>query len=489
MPSRRKILGIGASLVALGSLAPYAGLVAGPRLSTKRPRPPSRPNPLVQSTKVEFDLHAKVRPTRLFGTKELPLWTYHDDLLPVITVPKGGRLRTTLRNSLPEHTSVHWHGIRLPNDMDGVPYVTQQPVDPGQSHVYDFVVPDAGLFPFHSHCNTAAQLGRGLAGALVVTGDETRPYDADLMCVIKDWHLGEDAGFTKFSEDKGASRAGTFGSTRSVNLEKLPTLEAPAGGYTRLRLMNVDNSRVHQIGLEGAEAAVIATDGQAVAPFPFETWRLGSAMRIDLCVRMPPPGKDVRIYDYFAPEPVLLAIIKSVGADLRVGDFEPIPLWASDIPEPDLKHAIFKRIEFSATAKASPKIRSDSGELAQALADSLCLSDKSFWAMNKTTWPGDGHKKLPAPILELKQNQTYVFELVNATPHMHPIHIHGHTFLYLKSSKKSLPKHFTDTVLLKPKERIHVAFKADNPGDWMFHCHIIEHAETGMMSILRVAPA
>lgn len=478
--TRRKILGLGATMVALSAVPYYARAVAPPPLVRRSKRVSS-------GSPVTINLHAKIREADLFGKSRLPVWTYHDDILPVVKVPKGGRLITQFRNDLPEHSSIHWHGIRLPNSMDGVPYVTQQPVEPGESHTYDFTLPDTGLFPFHSHCNTVEQLGRGLAGALIVTGDETEPYDADLLCVIKDWRLDEERNFLDFSEVRGASRAGTFGRLRSVNYEMTPEMSAPSGGDVRLRLMSVDNSRVNQIGLEGADAAVIATDGQAVSPFPFKTWRLGSAMRLDLCIRMPAPGQVVKIFDYFAPEPVLLASIRATGPKLNRGDFDPAPLFAPDIAKPDLRNAITKRIEFSSTAQPTPNlIELPNGETLN-IADELCLSDATYWAINKETWPEDGHERLPAPILNLVKDRTYIFELVNATPHMHPIHIHGHTFLYLKSNKKSLPQHYTDTVLLKPKERIQVAFKADNPGDWMFHCHIIEHAETGMMSILRVA--
>ena len=263
-------------------------------------------------------------------------------------------------------------------------------------------------------------------------------------------------------------------------------MEVPAGGDVRVRLMSVNNSRINQIGIEGHNgAAVIATDGQGVAPFPLSTWRIGSAMRVDVVVRTPAPGQEAIIYDYFAPQPVPIARLKSVGPMLDRGEFDPAPLFAPHIAEPDLSQAIHKRVDFTATAAPSEMIFPN-GEVVK-YADSLCLSDKTFWAMNRQTWPEDGHEKLPAPILNLERGKTYVVELVNGTPHSHPIHIHGHTFLYLKSNKKSLPKHFTDTVLIKPKERVHVAFVADNPGDWMFHCHIIEHAETGMMSILRVS--
>ena len=90
-----------------------------------------------------------------------------------------------------EHTSIHWHGVRVPNAMDGVPYVTQMPVLPREQFTYSFAPPDPGTFFFHPHCNTVAQLGRGLAGVLVVEGDETEPFDDDVVLVLKDWRVGE----------------------------------------------------------------------------------------------------------------------------------------------------------------------------------------------------------------------------------------------------------------------------------------------------------
>ena len=472
-----------AALVALSSVP----LLAKQPLNTNRPALPQKPEWDDQGTTIDVQLTAKERPRRLHPAgPELPFWTYSEDPLPIIRVPKGARLRTHFTNELDEHTSIHWHGIRLPNEMDGVPFVTQKPVFKGENHLYDFRLPDTGFFPFHSHCNTIEQLGRGLGGGLLVTGDETQPYDHDVICILKDWRIGDDGSFTNFFSNSGASRAGTFGTVRTTNLKNQPTLDVPANGDVRVRLMSLDPSRIGQIGIEGHNgAALIATDGQGLSPVPFKTWRLGPAMRIDIVIRTPESGKTVTLYDYFAAEPVPLAHFKSVGPALKRRDFDPAPLFAPEISEPDLSDAIHRRIDFSATA--TPSYAELPPELRAAYADSLCLADKTFWAINKKTWPENGHKQLPAPLLNLQKGRTYVFELVNQTPHMHPIHIHGHTFLYLRSNKSSLPKHFTDTVLIKPKERVHVAFVADNPGDWMFHCHIIEHQDTGMMNILRVA--
>jgi FtsP/CotA-like multicopper oxidase with cupredoxin domain len=87
----------------------------------------------------------------------------------------------------------------------------------------------------------------------------------------------------------------------------------------------------------------------------------------------------------------------------------------------------------------------------------------------------------------LNRGRSYIFELENKSPFSHPVHIHGHTFKLLRASKQRLPAHHTDTVLLLPEEQAEVAFVADNPGDWMFHCHVIEHQESGMMGYFRVA--
>ena len=95
--------------------------------------------------------------------------------------------------------------------------------------------------------------------------------------------------------------------------------------------------------------------------------------------------------------------------------------------------------------------------------------------------------RLPPPLATLTRGRSYVFELVNTTPHTHPIHLHGHTFQVIDSNKRKVAPYFSDTVLIHTRERVKIAFVADNPGDWMLHCHIIEHQDTGMMGYVRVA--
>ena len=417
------------------------------------------------------------------------MWTLSDGAWPpVVRLKLGQRLEASLENRLSregEHTSIHWHGIRLPNDQDGVPYLTQKPVLPDERFAYSFVPPDTGTFFFHPHCNTVEQLGRGMAGVLIVEGDETEPYDADVPIVIRDWRIDE-AGdsFLPFLTQEGAGNAGTFGTIRSANGEINPEILLPAVGDCRLRLINLDNTRVMEIGVEDAEAAIVAIDGIALAPMPLKSWRLGPAMRADIIVRAPADGETVRLVDYFAPEPVPIVRLTGHGEAKRAKPFDPAPLRAGRIASPDLDNAEKMPFTFSATATNDALAEATAEGL---LIDSLCASSGTFWAINKRVWPAGDHSRIPAPLATLARGKSYRFELQNLTPHQHPIHIHGYSFLVLKSNRRDLPVHHADTVLLQPKERIEVAFVADNPGDWMLHCHIVEHQETGMMGYIRVA--
>ncbi|RXF69260.1 multicopper oxidase family protein [Hansschlegelia zhihuaiae] len=478
---------------ALGGGLAVAGVAL---LSARGLARPAKPVPLPPRTAApatgehRLSLVAAERSAKLLGPDgpTTPVWTYADDLFHLVRMRLGETLHAELDNRLSEHTAIHWHGLRIPNDQDGVPYVTQPPVKPGERHAYDFTPPDAGTFWFHPHCDTVAQLGRGLAGVLIVEGDETQPYDADVALVLKDWRIDEATGqFIEFSTTRGALRAGTFGTVRTVNGGPAPRLELPAGGDARIRLLNLDSTRVGDIGIEGAEAAVVAIDGNPVSPFPLKEWRLGPAMRLDLVVRVPAEGGEARLFDYFAAKPVLLATIAGEGEDRKPAAFDPAPLSRSDVPEPKLKGAGRLSFAFATASEKKAALAVEADPLSAALLDSLCAAQKTNWTINREAWPAGGDSRLPKPLALLKLGRSYVAELSNETPHVHPIHLHGFTFKVLRSTRRDLPVHFADTVLLTPKERITIAFVADRPGDWMIHCHLIEHQETGMMGYLKVA--
>jgi FtsP/CotA-like multicopper oxidase with cupredoxin domain len=487
--SRRTILSFGGAVLGLGLAQQGWARLAGPRQAY--PTAPAMPSGVAA---LKTSLTAAPRYRRL-AAQPSDILDYADGEGPVVLRMKQGEwLQATLTNHLQEHTSIHWHGIRLPNAMDGVPYLTQPPVEPGDRFVYEFEPPDTGTFFFHPHCNTVEQLGRGLAGVLVIEGDETRPFDADIVLAYRDWRIGTDGKFLPLMTDAGAAKAGTFGDHRTINDRVQPVYRAPANGDVRLRFLNLDMSRIVDLGVDGAEAWLIATDGNGLPPQKLKSWRMGPAMRADLSLRMPAtPGAKIRIMNYYAAQPLVLAEIEATGPALDRPPFEVAPLRMGHIPEPDLDAAETFQLRLTAattpgggSAALPPDLVLPDGEVLR-YADALCLTPNTFWSFNGKSWPMQSHEVLPPPLVTFQRGRSYVIELINQTPHMHPIHLHGHTFKVIASNKEEVVPHFADTTLVAPKERVKIAFRADNPGDWMIHCHIIEHQETGMMGIFRVA--
>lgn len=437
-------------------------------------------------------LMAKERPHLLPGrSAPSALWTYADTWPLVLRTPRGADFAAEFTNGLAEHSTIHWHGVRVPFAMDGVPYITQAPVQPGETFRYGFAPPDPGTFFFHPHCNTAEALGRGLAGVLIVEDPrDANRFDVDEVVALKDWRVREDGSFEDFVTDDGAAKAGSFGDLRTANGVEAPTLAVPPDARVRLRVLNLDATRIVMLNLVGvtgdAQAAVVATDGNACDPFPARGWRLGPAMRADLAFVAPAEeGAELLLQDVWPATNVTLARIVTQGPALRRRGDTSIPrLPPAELPEPDLGTAT--RLDFTLLAgHEDPALEAWAREMGVAL-DSLCLSSRVFWSINRTAWPGASHENIPPPLFELKSGRSYVAEIFNGTPHRHPMHLHGHTFKVIGSNKEPQPVHWADTVLVDPKERIQIAFVAGQPGDWMFHCHIIEHQETGMMGYLRV---
>ncbi len=450
-----------------------------------------------KTVSVRFAAAERMMALPCFGDRKLPMWTFAEDSWPpVVRLDLGDRLEATLENHLTragESTTIHWHGIRLPNDQDGVAYITQPPVEPGGMFRYAFTPPDTGTYFFHPHCDTVEQLGRGLAGILIVDGDTTEPYDSDTLLVLRDWLIQPGASdFDPFFTVIGAGRAGTYGALRSTNGASDPAISLPASGDCRLRVVNVDATRVMQIGIEGADAAIIAIDGHAVTPFALATWPLGPAMRIDLVIRTPRQGGVVRLVDNSDQPGVELARFGATGTPLRKAAFDPSPLRVATVPQPDLDNAT--RLTFELDMTSTGKVLAAPPGFPGVDVGALCLSRASFWTINGRIWPEpskdatlSGASVPIAPLAVLERNRSYVFEFTNKTPFSHPIHLHGFAFTVLSASRFARPVHIADTVLLLPQERVEFAFVADNPGDWMLHCHIIEHQESGMMGYISVA--
>lgn len=155
---------------------------------------------------------------------------------------------------------------------------------------------------------------------------------------------------------------------------------------------------------------------------------------------------------------------------------------------PDLDGA--ERLEFLLQTAAgptsiAPPLPADD-PLSKALIASYCVGDKTFWAINRTSWGAGSALRLPPPLNVLRRGRSYILSITNATKHVHPMHLHGHVFKVLSSSKKKkVPQYRADTVMTEPNETVEIAFKAE-AGNWVFHCHIAEHMDSGLMGWFKV---
>jgi FtsP/CotA-like multicopper oxidase with cupredoxin domain len=404
------------------------------------------------------------------------VWAYNGTVPgPVLRYRQGERLRIEVENALEVDTTVHWHGIRLPNRMDGVPHLTQAPIARGGRFLYEFELPDAGTYWYHPHLGSPEQVGRGLSGALIVEEREPPAVDRDLVWVLSDWRLDPQARIAAdFMSAMDASHAGRIGNTVTVNGSVLESFSVRPGERLRLRLINASNARIYGLRFEGHEPWLLAFDGQPLEPRRLAGERivLGPAQRADLIVDCAAdPGSRYRVVDDFYPRRAyrLLDLVYEGGARRR--DFAPLQrLAANPVPQPDLARAERHRIVFGGGMMgAMPSQREHRG---------------IFWTVNGKAVPEQHHDH--APLISLKRGTSCVMELVNETAWHHPIHLHGHVFRVL--AKNGGPaSEWGDTTLIDPRSRAEIAFVADNPGDWMLHCHVLEHQASGMMALVRVA--
>lgn len=396
---------------------------------------------------------------------------------PVIRVRQGDPFAARLINGLSEPTTIHWHGLRIANAMDGVPFLTQPYIYQNQTFDYAFAPPDAGTFWYHPHCNTLTQMGHGLAGLFIVENPDDPPFDHEVALNVRDWRLDGKGQFIAQFKPRTAARSGTFGTVNTANWKVGPQYDAPAGGLTRVRIAITDVTRIYRFGLEGATAMVIAIDGNPVAePFPFDTLTFGPGQRLDLAVLMPAEeGATARLMNYQTSSPYEIASFRATGQPLGRSLADVTALRPNPIGEAELGNAPVLPLDLSATAEGAPVTESFCGSLGY-----------NFWAINKVPWSGDTPDP-HEPLYELKLGRSYVLELANRTPHSHPMHLHGMTFKVLQSTKGPVLPLYTDTYLIRPDEKVQLALKADNPGDWVFHCHIIEHQKTGMTGFFRVS--
>lgn len=401
---------------------------------------------------------------------------------PVLHLRQGVQAVLNYTNGLDEYSTMHWHGLRLPNAMDGVPYLTQFPIAQNESFRYAFTPPDAGTYWYHPHCMTMSQMALGLTGLLIVQEQDDLGFDADIPLNLKDFRLGSASEPLPFFTARGAARSGTLGNLKTTNWQDDPVYDVPAGGLIRLRFCVTDTTRVHKLIFPDVPGKIIAWDGHPIEeeiPWPTAEaplW-LAPGQRVDVAIRAPENEGQELVFESLIGRSTRFNVtrLRAVGQTLgrALGDLRPLP--RNPIQRPDLSDAQTHEIVLGWSPEGDG---ADNG---------FCgTSEYIFWSINRNPWPGDAVPNT-GPVLTLDQGKSYILRLRNESPNLHPVHLHGLVFKPLRSNLRQIPANYTDTILLMKDEVVDIALLADNPGDWAFHCHVIEHQKTGLSGFIRVA--
>jgi FtsP/CotA-like multicopper oxidase with cupredoxin domain len=412
--------------------------------------PPDAPDLDPDPAILHVALTAAVSTIELDG-EQVEAWTYDGTVPgPTLRAHVGDRLIVDLTNGMDAETTIHWHGVHVPYAMDGVTWQTA-PVEPGGTFTYDFVLDRAGTFWYHPHFDSDGQVDRGLYGLLVVEDPDEPVPDADLAWVFDVW--GES------SEDADAEHgfAPLPGPWR-VNGLVDPRVAVAGGRTVRARILNASNigylalswPGLSQIGSDqGLLAERAALEPLVLAP--------GDRAVVELS-----PGED---------DIVVTAASYTLAGSSEVGD--PVQVLTID-PSPGGAPAAPLAWPFSGS---SPSVDPGTTDIVYVFAGD---PHSGQWLINGEMFPDVTIETLPL-------GDEAVIEVRNLSPTQHPFHLHGMPVEVL-SIDGVAPTAFTveDTLNVAIRQTVRLKVLADNPGDWMAHCHILPHAHDGMMTVLRV---
>ncbi|ASM72788.1 multicopper oxidase MmcO [Pseudosulfitobacter pseudonitzschiae] len=375
---------------------------------------------------------------------------------PELRLRRDARIAIDVHNALDEGTAVHWHGIRLENMMDGVPMLTQELIEPGDTMTYSFVPPDAGTYWYHSHYISYEQVARGMMGPLIVEDDVPPDVDHDITVLLSDWQLDETGQLLDaFADMHSVAHGGYMGNFARAFLsqERVST-----GDRIRLRLINAATNRIFPVAVSGVSGAVVALDGMALsAPRALGDLELAPAQRADLIVDVKGPVG----FDMVTRQGAYrLAELIVDGSNTTRHATSIKSLAPPDLPTPD-KPAQHLTLTMMGGAMGGRH------------------QGDNIWSFNNTS-------DLQAdPFGSFRRGETARITLVNDTAFPHGIHLHGHHFY--ETDKDGTLGDLRDTTLVHAGESRDIICVFDNPGRWLLHCHMLSHAVGGMRTWVNVA--
>lgn len=423
---------------------------------------------------VEVQLVATASRIEYLPGKSAEVWAFRDGAKggagtipgPLIELRQGDQVVVNFRNELPEPTTIHWHGLRVPPMSDGTPS-SQMPVPPGGTFQYRFTATDVGTFWYHPHVNGDVQVEKGLYGALVVRGGVEPAVEADRTFILDDVKL-EASGELSRQTDQLDLMLGRQGNVLLVNGRSGGKLGVRAGSRERWRFINSANGRYFNLALDGHRFLVIGWDGGLLPrPYQIDTLLISPGERYEVLVElMGTPGATLPLrtlhYDrgHEIPDPGPLDLVQLSFGE---GGAPPAALpgtWGSLTPIP---------------------VAMDTPERSFVLTEKDPDPEPEFF-INSEKFP----RSTPTHVTT---EDVAIWRVKNETEMDHPFHLHGMFFQVLDvDGVPPAQGGWKDTVNVPQKKTLRFAVRYGEPGMWMYHCHILEHAERGMMGELMIMP-
>jgi FtsP/CotA-like multicopper oxidase with cupredoxin domain len=440
-----------------GDLPPLPPLIQPEPAGALR-APPTARDENADPAIVEINLTAAPATVAYLDGRPTSAWAYNGSIPgPTIEANKGDEIIVHFTNDLAEPTTIHWHGLRVPNDMDGAGRLTQ-PIPPGGRFDYRFIVPDAGLFWYHPHVRSNVQVEKGLYGAIVVRDPQEPALDAaaERVLVLDDILVDPASGVVEDQLDMRGMMMGREGNLLLVNGQPSNREIAVAPGErTRLRLVNTATARFFSLRLEGGTMVQIGTDGGLLpAPSARSSILLVPGERADVVVETT-TGATLRSVGYERA----MGAGAGPAADLARFVTSGTPMTPRPLP------AVLRTIDVLA-----PMGHVTTSRLGERMAHHAWL-----FTINDRTFPD-----VPPVAGSLGTKASWT--ITNESEMDHPFHLHGFFFQRL-----GVPE-WEDTVDVPALSSVDIvvdlASRPGAAGDWMYHCHILEHAERGMMGTL-----
>ena len=427
----------------------------------------------------DFRLELKETAWELRPGLSTSAWTFGGTVpgTPII-VRQGETVRIEVVNRLPEATNVHWHGLILPVEQDG-PSLS---IQPGATHNYEFVANESGTYWYHPHkMPVLNQLDRGLYGSFIVLAPEDARYSADHTFVLDDWLLDAQGRRLEGTAPGDMERHGNIETVNGKTGPAIAPLRLVKGELHKLRFINASTASVHNLSIQDHRFRVTHTDGQALAqPFLTDSIKLSPGERIDAeLAATGDPGKSYEIASSRRASGMVIPVVYGSGN---------VPVVNSPFVTP-------KPRGYTINPNARPDVILELGSaMARGMGGHGMMGRGSTGNMPSMIWTINGRAHPDTLPIEVPMNKVITMRVYDRDMMgmmmghgmEHSVHLHGTTFQVLSvNGRAPAGEVWKDTVSVPTHGYVDLAFVMTNPGDWMLHCHIIDHEDGGMMTVVR----